>query len=48
MTTAIGTVAINPAFLEEIKNDHRELWALLHRIRGRCAAGGSDTEGVTS
>lgn len=38
MMIAAGTVAINPAFLEEIKNDHRELWSLLKRIRGCCAA----------
>ncbi len=44
-TTATTTVAINPAFLEEIKDDHRDLWTLLNRIRAVCAAGMKDHGG---
>jgi hypothetical protein len=31
------TVAINPAFLQEIKDDHQELWQLLAAAKAVCA-----------
>lgn len=34
--TRTGTVTINAAFLQEIKEVHQELWALLAELRHRC------------
>ena len=36
MATATSTLTINPAFLQEIKEDHQELWTLLAEVREHC------------
>lgn len=33
MATVTSTVTLNPAFLQEIKEDHQELWSLLNTLR---------------
>jgi len=34
--TSTGTVTVNPAFLQEIKEVNQELWTLLRDLRHRC------------
>lgn len=36
VVTATGTVTVNAAFLQEIKDVNQELWALLRELRHRC------------
>ena len=35
-TVSTGTLTVNAAFLQEIKEVHQELWCLLAEVRGMC------------
>jgi hypothetical protein len=37
-TTAVSTVTVNAAFLQEIKDVHEELWQLLANVRELCSS----------
>lgn len=39
MSLLTTTLTINPAFLQEIKEDHHELWQLMDACRGLCKRG---------